>query len=108
MKKQRLENSTSELTQAILGTIRSVPYGRVATYGQIAELAGAKGAARAVGRVMRNLPADTQIPWHRILNASGTISIPQPSGALQRERLESEGVVFLKGKVSLQDYQWRP
>ena len=101
-------SKNTELHRAILNTIAQIPSGKVATYGQIAKYSGAPGAARAVGRSLRNLPKDTQIPWHRVLNARGEISIPHQSANIQRERLELEGVVFLKGRVSLNTYQWCP
>lgn len=93
---------------AILNTLAQIPFGAVATYGQIAEYAGMPRAARAVGRLLRTLPKDTELPWHRVVNAGGEISIPHQGALVQRERLESEGVVFLKGKISLKDYQWSP
>ncbi len=101
-------HSSAENRAAILNTLAQIPEGSVATYGQIAQYAGMRGAARAVGRLLRTLPKDTDIPWHRVLNAKGEISIPHQGALLQRERLESEGITFLKGKVSLKDYQWFP
>lgn len=72
--------------------VRWIPPGRVATYGQIAALAGRPGAARAVGRAMRECPAD--VPWHRVVNARGGISPRAPASGMltQRLRLEAEGV----------------
>lgn len=103
------QNSDStELQRAIFNTITQIPVGKVATYGQVAEYSGAPGAARAVGRSLRNLPQGSKIPWHRVLNARGEISIPHQGACIQQERLESEGVVFLSGRVSLAEYQWRP
>lgn len=91
-----------------MNTIGQIPEGRVATYGQIALLAGKPGAARSVGRVLRKLPNNTALPWHRVLNTHGKISIPHQGATVQQKRLESEGVVFLGGRVSLKDYQWIP
>lgn len=98
----------TELQRAILNTVAQIPPGRVATYGQIAAYSGAPGAARAVGRTMRMLPKETELPWHRVLNARGEISIPHQGAITQRERLVAEGVVFLKGRVPLRGYQWKP
>jgi len=76
--------------------VRKVPRGRVASYGQIAELAGLDGHARQVGYALHALPADSGVPWHRVVNAKGEIS-PRSAGdshELQRMLLEAEGVEF--------------
>jgi methylated-DNA-protein-cysteine methyltransferase-like protein len=82
--------------------VRNVPRGRVASYGQIAELAGLEGHARQVGYALHALPAESGVPWHRVVNARGEIS-PRSAGdshELQRMLLESEGVKFDgKGRV---------
>ena len=88
-----------------------IPPGAVATYGDVARQAGLPGAARRVGRALRGLPADTRIPWHRVINAQGRLSLPRGSAALltQRARLEAEGISLLDGtKVSLATYRWQP
>lgn len=100
--------SNTETRTALLNTLAQIPKGSVATYGQVAEYAGMPRAARSVGRLLRTLPKDTEIPWHRVVNACGKTSIPHQGALVQRERLEAEGVVFLNGKISLKDYQWRP
>jgi len=76
--------------------VRKIPRGRVASYGQIAELAGLDGHARQVGYALHALPADSGVPWHRVVNAKGEIS-PRSAGdshELQRMLLEAEGVEF--------------
>jgi methylated-DNA-protein-cysteine methyltransferase-like protein len=76
--------------------IRKIPRGRVASYGQIAELAGLEGHARQVGYALHALPANSRVPWHRVVNAKGEIS-PRSAGdshELQRMLLEEEGVEF--------------
>ena len=90
--------------------VSRVPPGRVATYGQIARLAGSPGAARQVGYALAALPESTVVPWHRILNARGTVSLRTGGGpATQRIRLEREGVRFgADGRVRLSDYCWSP
>lgn len=98
---------SSSTRSAILATVALIPIGKVATYGQIAELAGCKGASRAVGRHMRTLPDNTELPWHRVVNAQGKISIPHQGAIVQRARLEAEGVVFDGEKISLKTYLWR-
>ncbi len=94
----------------IYAVVRRVPRGRVATYGQIAALAGLAGHARQVGYALNAMPDDDSIPWHRVINAKGAISLkPQPGeDNEQRNLLESEGVRFNDGdRVSLAEYRWR-
>ena len=91
--------------------ISGIPRGRVATYGQIADLAGIPGQARRVGYALSALPEGSPVPWHRVLNATGGISARGDSGSedVQRKLLRAEGVVFGRGgKVSLARFQWRP
>ena len=95
--------------ERLFQVIYAIPKGRVATYGQIAELAGLPRAARLVGNTLKNLPKNSKLPWHRVINASGKISLPMDgNGKLQKQRLEKEGVVFLKGKINLKHYLWQP
>ena len=95
----------------IYAVVRRIPVGKVATYGQIAELAGLGGQARLVGYAMSALPSGTAVPWHRVINAEGKVS-PRSSGAAggltQRLLLEREGVRFNgRGRVALDKYRWR-
>ena len=95
----------------IYAVVRRIPRGRVATYGQIAELAGLPGHARQVGYALHALPEGSTVPWHRVLNARGTLSLRRDSGAeiSQRIRLEQEGIRFdAGGRVALGRLQWRP
>lgn len=88
-----------------------IPRGRVATYGQIAELAGISGQARRVGYALSALSEGTDVPWQRVVNAKGEISVRASSGgeSLQKKLLRAEGVRFDgKGKISMERYQWRP
>jgi methylated-DNA-protein-cysteine methyltransferase related protein len=95
--------------ERIFQVVFQIPAGKVATYGQIAELAGFPRAARLVGATLKTLPEDSKLPWHRIVNARGEIALPMEGhGHRQRERLERESVVFINGKISLRDYGWRP
>ena len=94
----------------ILDVVRKIPRGRVATYGQVALLAGIPGGARRVGYALHALPGGSGVPWHRVVNASGRISLPaaDPSSALQRALLEAEGVVFGEGgAVALERFRWK-
>jgi methylated-DNA-protein-cysteine methyltransferase related protein len=96
--------------ELIWRVVRKVPRGRVATYGQIAELAGLEGQARQVGYALHNLPAKSNVPWHRVVNAKGEISARTggDSHELQRLLLEAEGVEFdAKGRMDLKQYRWK-
>ena len=91
--------------------VRRIPAGRVATYGQVAELAGYRGHARQVGYALNALPAGTTVPWHRVLNARGEVSLRSEPGAelSQRLLLEREGIRFdARGRVALERVRWRP
>lgn len=94
----------------IYAVVRRIPKGRVATYGQVAEMAGLPRAARQVGYAMAAL-RDGRVPWHRVLNARGEISVRAAPGPeqLQRLLLEREGVVFdASGRVSFAKHGWQP
>lgn len=94
----------------IYAVVKRIPRGRVATYGQVATLAGLDGHARQVGYALHDLPPQSNVPWHRVINARGEIS-PRSAGdshELQRMLLEAEGVDFsLDGRVELKKYRWK-
>jgi methylated-DNA-protein-cysteine methyltransferase-like protein len=93
----------------IYAIVRRIPRGRVATYGQIARLAGLGGHARQVGYALNALPDGHDVPWHRVINAQGGISKRSIAvyEQIQQELLEQEGVEFgTNARVSLQRYQW--
>jgi methylated-DNA-protein-cysteine methyltransferase-like protein len=93
----------------IHSVVERIPRGRVATYGQIARLAGLPGQARLIGYAMHALPTGSKVPWQRVVNAKGEISIPGENGTWQRRLLEREGIRFdARGRIPLATYQWRP
>ena len=96
--------------ERIYRAVMRIPRGRVATYGQIARVAGMPRHHRQVGRALRGVVDDGLVPWHRVVGASGAISARSADGSaeqLQRERLEAEGVVFdARGRVPLARFQW--
>ena len=97
--------------QRIYRVVRRIPPGRVATYGQIASLAGLAGHARQVGYALHALPDGTIVPWHRVVNAAGRISTrATPGGELvQRLLLQKEGIrLDGKGRVPLDQLRWKP
>ncbi len=96
--------------QRIYNVVRRIPKARVATYGQVAELAGMAGHARQVGYALHALPAHTRVPWHRVINARGEVS-PRANGErlTQQMLLEDEGVEFdARGRLKLKLFQWKP
>lgn len=91
----------------VFAVVDSIPRGRVATYGQVARLAGLARRARFVGRTLSELDARTPLPWHRVVNAAGRIS-PRAGAALQRRRLAREGVrLSASGRIDLARHLWR-
>ncbi len=101
---------SSETYARIYRVVRQIPRGKVATYGQVARLAGFPGHARLVGYALHSL-SESDVPWQRVINARGEISPRAVSGAEagQRPLLEDEGVDFdSRGRVSLARFQWRP
>ncbi len=102
--------SPSDRQQAIWLALASIPRGRVVSYGQLAQLAGLPGRARLVGQVLSKLPRDSKLPWHRVLNAQGRLSLPTGSVryAEQRRRLEDEGIIFIDDRINLKSFAWQP
>ena len=95
-------------------TVQLIPTGKVACYGQIADLAGLPGRARLVGKSLRNVPKSgwlqKPVPWHRVINSQGKISFQPGSNSFekQKERLQSEQVVVIGARVKLSEFQWKP
>lgn len=91
-------------------TVRDIPPGRVANYGQIAEIAGIPRGARQVGYALRHTPTGMALPWHRVVQASGKSAFDPNSSAFkrQRDRLAAEGVAMLNGRVDIDEYRWQP
>jgi methylated-DNA-protein-cysteine methyltransferase-like protein len=96
----------------VLAAVALIPHGQLATYGQIAELIGAYGCARQVGWALRRLPLPSPVPWHRVVNARGRISMsPSREGSdwMQRQLLLAEGIpVSGDGQLPLRRYLWVP
>ena len=96
-------------TERALRIIRRIPRGKVATYGQIAALAGYPAAARQIVRLLHSLSDREGLPWQRVINAQGTISLTGQAYEEQRALLESEGVPLgLGGRIDMPSYLWRP
>lgn len=99
------------IDQKIYAVVRRIPKGRVATYGQIARLAGIGNQPRRIGYALSILDSSNQdVPWHRVINAKGEVSGRWEPDAvrLQRELLLEEGIAFdRKSRVSLEKFQWK-
>ncbi len=96
-----------DLYGTIWKIVRRIPEGKVATYGGIARLCGFPRHARLVGYALHNLPHGVDIPWHRVINSLGKISLPRSGALRQKTLLEAEGVVFLRGRIPLHVYEWK-
>ena len=97
--------------QRFWSVVSEVPEGKVVTYGQVAALAGLPRHARQVGYALHALPRGTDVPWQRVVNARGEVSLRAEPGreGLQRAILETEGVEFdTAGRIDLRRFRWNP
>ncbi|MFT5312366.1 MAG: methylated-DNA-protein-cysteine methyltransferase-like protein [Paraglaciecola sp.] len=96
--------------EKIWRTAQLIPSGKVASYGQIADLAGLPGRARLVGKALGYVPNNIDVPWHRILRSNGQIAFPTGSEQSQTQQglLQEEGVVVLNNRVKLRAFGWQP
>ena len=96
----------------VFAMVSCIPEGQLATYGQIADLIGAWGCARQVGWALRRLKLPSDVPWHRVVNAQGRISMSlsrEGSDWIQRELLLKEGIpVDEEGRLPLRQFLWSP
>ncbi len=98
--------------QRVWAEVGRIPFGRLATYGQIADRIGAFGCARQVGWALRRLKLPSSVPWHRVVNARGCVAMSlsrEGSDWIQRELLIAEGIpVDAEGRLPLKHYLWQP
>lgn len=100
--------------QRIWQTVQLIPEGKVACYGQIADLAGLPGRARLVGKALGNVPEagwqGQPVPWFRVINSQGKISFAEQSEYFEKQKglLQEEDVVIIAGRIKLKDFQWQP
>lgn len=96
--------------QRIWQTVQLIPMGKVATYGQIADLAGLPRRARLVGQYLKTAPSSIKLPWHRVLRSNGQLAFPSGSeqANTQTGLLQQEGVVVFNRRVKLAVFQWQP
>ncbi len=107
---RRAISTLQAFTLKIIQVIDQIPYGKVATYGQIAAMAGNHRAARQVSRVLHTCSSKYQLPWHRVIGAAGKISIPKDHSGYGRQmkKLQSEGIEFgLGDTIDLSQFQWQ-
>ena len=95
--------------QSVWKVVSEIPTGHVLTYGEVARLSGMPRAARRVSQALRRAPRGLNVPWHRVINSQGKISFPEDSSGWlkQKNKLEEEGVVFLEGKINLDQFGYR-
>ena len=97
----------TEFKENVINIIRSVPKGKVISYGQVAALAGNYRASRQVSKILKNSNDNENIPWYRVINSKGSISLPEHMGGqIQRGLLESEGVLFKKNGTVEKEFFW--
>ncbi len=95
--------------EKIYTVIYQIPAGKISTYGDIAAMAGYPGYARQVGKALSQLPEQSQLPWHRVINSRGIISLKGTDFDRQRNALMAEGIkISSDGKITLTPYRWRP
>lgn len=110
----RTDRTRAGLYERIYAVVEAIPAGRVATYGQVAALAGIPGHARQVGYALHALPEASTVPWQRVINARGEVSARSAPGldwvsGYQRHLLEEEGVAFdERCRVDLARFRWEP
>lgn len=103
-----------DFNQRVYAIVKKIPRGKVATYGQIAALLGMPRYSRHVGFALSALPANRKVPWQRVVNAQGKISLrlthwDSGSDQLQRILLEDEGIEFgAEARINLKRFQWQP
>ena len=103
-----MTDSPANKQQRIWQVISQIPRGYIASYGQVAAQAGLPNAARFVGHVLKNLPADSKLPWHRVVNAQRKISFPENSNAYQEQksRLLAENIFFKNNVIDKKHCYW--
>ncbi|EMP55915.1 methylated-DNA binding protein [Marinobacter santoriniensis NKSG1] len=96
--------------QKIWQVVTAIPRGKVASYGQVADMAGLGRQARFVGRALGKLPAGHSVPWYRVIRTNGQIAFPEGSPAYIRQTslLKEEGVEVIDGRVRMSQYRWTP
>ncbi len=96
-----------DFSEQIYSQLANIPAGKVSTYGDIARAIGYSGYARQVGKCLSQLPSDTTLPWHRVINGQGKLSLIGERGAQQKARLTAENIeINDNGRINLRRYRW--
>jgi len=98
----------TEFTENVLEIIKAIPYGKVMTYGQIAAYADHPRGARQVSRILHSMSTKHNLPWWRVINSQGSISLTGEGGYIQGELLSQEGINVLNKKIDLKKHLYRP
>jgi methylated-DNA-protein-cysteine methyltransferase-like protein len=104
-----LAETRNRFFEQVYELVRRIPPGKVATYGQVARILGKPRGARTVGWALHSIPEGSDVPWQRVINARGIITLDAhgPGGAIQRALLEAEGIMFdEQGRIDLEVYGW--
>lgn len=109
MSSENRQKPDREWARNVWSVVADIPAGHVLTYGEVARLSGAPRYARRVSQALRWAPSSMNLPWHRVINAQGKISLPpdSPGHKTQKSLLKSEGVVFLNGKIDLETFGYQ-
>lgn len=110
MSSERSVEHYAPFTTRAIAVIRAIPAGKVASYGQVAALAGSPGGARQVVRILHSLSAREGLPWHRVVTSRGEIALAEGQGReVQRAALKAEGIrLDARGRIDLSRHQWSP
>lgn len=116
LKRQQVETETTPIGNKlpamakIWHIVAMIPEGKISSYGKIADYAGLPGRARYVSKALKAAPAHLSLPWHRVLNSQGRISVEKNSMLFQQQMalLREEGVIVSAGRVKLAQFEWRP
>ena len=104
-----MAETRNQFFEQVYQVVRRIPAGKVATYGQVARILGKPRGARTVGWALHSIPEDSDVPWQRVINARGIITLDArgPGGAIQRALLDAEGIVFdEEGRIDLDACGW--
>lgn len=103
-----MKRTTSlEAYPRIWRTVARIPRGKVASYGTVARLSGFPTQPRMAGYALHSLPDGIDIPWHRVINSRGQISLPGERGVEQRRLLEREGILFVRKRIDMKRFGWK-
>ena len=97
----------TKFTEEVLEIIKMIPYGKVMTYGQIAAYAGNPRGARQVSRILHSMSLKHGLPWHRVINSKGSISLTGEAGFVQEALLSAEGIPVINRKIDLKKYLYK-